>query len=186
MWYLYASRIERLHPMNCGFWSVRRRRDRRAGLQQEALVPFWWNRTKVVAARLWKMVQLFFQLEDVWLRSRPKSDMEEALLAQIAKSNKNIRDWRDLKARELATFYSRLHVEMPHIKVPSVVALWFRIRNPFAGAFTRRYVQRIWQRWYLHLWNPLKWVEVWLFEWVNGFRFVSQLLDDGNEPERTM
>jgi hypothetical protein len=186
MWYLYASRIERLHPMNCGFWSVRRRDDRRAGLPQEALVPFWWNRIKVLSVRLWKMVELVFQLEDVWLRSRPKSDIEEALHAQMAKSNKDIHDWRDLRAKELATFYSRLHVEMPHIKVPSVVALWFRIRNPFMGAFTRRYAQRIWQRWYLYIWNPLKWVEVWLFEWVNGFRFVSQLLDDGNESERTI
>jgi hypothetical protein len=149
-------------------------------------VPFWWNRAKVLAVRVRKMVDLFFQLEEAWLRSRPKSEIEEALHAAIAKSNKDIRDWRDLRAKELATFYSRLHVEMPHVKVPSVVALWFRIRNPFAGAFTRRYAQRIWERWYLHFWNPLKWIEVWLFEWVNGFRFVSQLLDDRNEPERTI
>ena len=59
-WYLYASRIERLHPMNCGFWTVRRRNDRRAGLPQEAFVPFWLSRTKVLALRLWGMVKLFF------------------------------------------------------------------------------------------------------------------------------
>jgi radical SAM superfamily enzyme YgiQ (UPF0313 family) len=185
-WYLYASRIERLHPMNSGFWSVRRRDDRREGLPHETLLPFWWNRAKVLVVRLRKMVSLFFQLEEVWLRSRPRSDIEEALHAQIAKSNKEIGDWRDLKAKELAAFYMRLHIEMPQVRVPSVVSLWFRIRNPFAGAFTRRYAQRIWERWYLHLWNPLKWIEVWLFEWVNGFRFLSQLLDDGHEAERSV
>lgn len=185
-WYLYASRIERLHPMNCGFWSVRRRNDRRTGLPQEALLPFWWKRLRVLSGRLWGIGRLFFQLEEVWLRSRPKSDIEEALHAIIAKSNKDIRDWRDLKAKELAAFYSKLQVEMPHIKVPSVVSLWFRIRNPFVGAFTRRYAQRIWERWYLYVWNPLKWIEVWVFEWVNGFRFLSQLLGEHNEPERTI
>lgn len=185
-WYLYASRIERLHPMNCGFWSVRRRNDRRMGLPREALVPFWWSRLKVLTRRLRGIAGLFFQLEEVWLRSRPKSDIEEALHTILVKSNKDIRDWRDLKAKELATFYSRLHVEMPHIKVPSVVALWFRIRNPFVASFTRVYAQRIWEQWYLHLWNPLKWIEVWLFEWVNGFRFLSQLFGDRKEPERTI
>jgi hypothetical protein len=185
-WYLYASRIERLHPMNCGFWSVRRRGDRRGGLPQEALLPFWWGRLKAIAKRVRGMANLFFQLEEVWLRSRPKSEIEEALYAQIAKSNRDIRDWRELRAKELATFYSKLNVEMPHIKVPSVVTLWFRKRNPFAGAFTRKYAQRIWERWYLYLWNPLKWIEVWLFEWVNGFRFLTQLLNDGNERDRTI
>jgi hypothetical protein len=149
-------------------------------------VPFWLSRTRVITLRLWKMIGLFFQLEEVWLRSRPKSDIEEALHTLIVKSNKDIGDWRELRAKELATFYSKLHNEMPHVKVPSVVGLWFMIRNPFVGSFTRRYAQRIWERWYHYLWNPLKWIEVCLFEWVNGFRFLSQLLDDRNEPERTI
>ena len=38
--YLYASRIERLHPMNCGFWTVRHQGDRRSGLPREGLLPF--------------------------------------------------------------------------------------------------------------------------------------------------
>jgi len=184
MWYLYSSRIERLHPMNCGFWTVRRRNDRRSGFPQEAFVPFWWNRLKVLSFRLGGMVKLFLQLEDVWLRSRPKSNVEEALHDIISKTKQDIIDWRDLSTKELASFYTKLSIEMPEIKVPSVVRLWFKKRNPFAGAFTRLYVQRIWQRWYLYIWNPFKWIEVWLFEWVHGFRFLHHLLggDSVHEP----
>jgi radical SAM superfamily enzyme YgiQ (UPF0313 family) len=178
MWYLYSSRIERLHPMNCGFWSVRRRNDRRAGLPQEAFVPFWLNRTSVLASRIWSMVELFFQLEEVWLRSRQKSRIEEALHESISKTKQDIIDWRDLSTKELAAFYAKLALEMPEIKVPSLVRLWFKKRNPFADAFTRSYVQRVWHRWYLYVWNPLKWVEVWLFESVNGFRFLFHLLSE--------
>ena len=119
MWYLYASRIERLHPMNCGFWSVRRRTDRRSGLPQEALLPFWWGQFKTIAIRLWRIAGLFFQLEEVWLRSRPTSELEEALEESIAKTRQGMDDWRDLKAKELVAVYERLHVDMPQVKVPS-------------------------------------------------------------------
>jgi hypothetical protein len=182
-WYLYSSRIEGLNPMNCGFWSVRRRSERREGFPKEALVPFWFNRAKTVTLRVWGIVRLFFQLEEVWLRSRERSRIEELLHDLVSKTKQDIVDWRDLSTKELAAFYAKLAVEMPEIKVPSRVRLWFRKRNPFAGAFTRLYVDRIWRRWYLYLWNPLKWVEVWLFECVHGFRFLSHLLYGEMEEE---
>ena len=185
MWYLYSSRIERLHPMNCGFWTVRRRNDRRSGFQQEALVPFLWNRLRVITIRLGAMAKLFFQFEEVWLRSRSKSKIEEGLFELIERTKQGVMDWRDVKEKELVAFYKKLQVEIPEIKVPSIIRLWFRKRNPFVSAFSRMYIQRIWRRWYLYLWNPLKWIEVWLFEWVNGLRFLFHLLGSGPIKERT-
>jgi hypothetical protein len=182
-WYLYSSRVEGLNPMNCGFWTIRRRNERRSGLPQEAFVPFWLNRTKVLTLRVWGIVKLFFQLEEVWLRSRQKSGVEEALHELVSKTKQDILDWRDLSTKELAAFYRKLSVEMPEIKVPSRVRLWLRKRNSFAGAFTRVYVDRIWRKWYLYFWNPLKWVEVWMFECVHGFRFLTYLLYGEMEKE---
>jgi radical SAM superfamily enzyme YgiQ (UPF0313 family) len=177
--YLYASRIERLHPMNCGFWTVRHRNDRRPGFRREGLVPFMWNRSRTIIARLWGLGKLFIELEEVWLRSRPRSSVEEALSALIMAKRKGVIDWRDLKARELASLYRRVRDDMPGVHVPSVLRLWFRKHNPFAGAYTRSSVQRVWRHWYRYVWNPLKWIEVWLFEWVNGVRFLTRLLDEG-------
>jgi radical SAM superfamily enzyme YgiQ (UPF0313 family) len=184
-WYLYSSRIERLHPMNCGFWTVRRRNDRRAGYQQEAFVPFWWNRLIVITLRLLAMIKLFFQLEEVWLRTRPKGRIEDGLFELILKTKQGVLDWRDVKGKELIAFYKKLQSEIPEVKVPSVVRLWFRKRNPFASAFTRSYAHRIWQKWYLYLWNPLKWVELWLFEGVNGLRFFIHLFGAGPLKEQS-
>ena len=177
--YLYASRIERLHPMNCGFWTVRHRADRRSGLSREGIIPFWWNWLTSIGMRLWGIVKLFFQLEEVWLRSRPKSKLEEGLHDLVIRTRTDVIDWRDLKARELVVLYRKLCDEMPEVKVPSVVRLWLKKRNPFAVAFTRSYVERVWRQWYRHVWNPLKWVEVWLFEWANGIRFLNHLLVEG-------
>ncbi|HLF20628.1 MAG TPA: radical SAM protein [Bacteroidota bacterium] len=178
-WYLSASTIERLHPMNCGFWTVRHRDDRRPGFPHEAFLPFWWGRFRHALSRIRGIISLFFQLEEVWLRSRPKTKVEEALLEQITKTKQDIIDWRDIKAKELVDLYRRLHDEMPEVKIPSAVGLWFKKQNPIAGVYTRSHFQRIWKRWYLHFWNPLKWAEVWLFESVNGLRFLRYFLAEG-------
>ena len=177
--YLYASRIERLHPMNCGFWTVRHRDDRRPGFPRQGFVPFWWSRFVTMNTRLWGIGKLFFQLEEVWLRSRPKSMVEEALHELVVRTRNDVLDWRDLKAGELVLLYRKLRDDMPEIEVPSVVQLWIKKHNPFADAYTRSYVQKAWRRWYVHAWNPLKWAEVWLFEWTNGIRFLTHLLVEG-------
>jgi radical SAM superfamily enzyme YgiQ (UPF0313 family) len=177
--YLYASTIERLHPMNCGFWTLRKRNDRRPGFAREGFIPFWWNQARSVVSRAHGIVRLFFQLEEVWLRSRPKSHIEEALQELIAKTRQDMTDWRALKTRELVALYEKLHAEMPEVKVPSAVSLWFKKRNPFASAYTRAYAERIWRQWYLHVWNPFKWIEVWVFEWFHGLRFLTHLLVEG-------
>jgi hypothetical protein len=132
-----------------------------------------------MTARLVGIVKLFFQLEEVWLRSRPKTRTEEALQEMITRTKQEIVDWRDIRGRELVELYRKLQEEMPEVKVPSVVTLWFRKRNPFAGSYTRAHVQRVWKRWYAHAWNPLKWVEMWIFEFVNGARFLTHLLNEG-------
>lgn len=177
--YLYASKVEGLHPMNCGFWTLRDRKDRRSGLPHEGFVPFWWNRIRTINDRLWGITKLFFQLEEVWLRSRPKSTVEDALHDLLVKTRKDVVDWRDLKVRELAGLYRKLRDEMPEVRVPSVAGLWLKKHNPLAGSYTRAHVERVWRQWYLHVWNPLKWVEVWIFEWVNGVRFLTHLLIEG-------
>lgn len=177
--YLYASKIEGLHPMNCGFWTVRHRDDRRSGFPREGLLPFWWNRLRTINGRLRGIVRLFLQLEEVWLRSRPKSRVEDALHDLIVRTRNDVIDWRDLKARELVVLYRKLSDDMPDLSVPSVVHLWFKKHNPFAVAYTRSHVQRVWRQWYLHAWNPLAWAEVWLFEWTNGVRFLTHLLVEG-------
>lgn len=178
-WYLYASRIEGLHPMNCGFWTVRHRSDRRPGFARESLLEFAAGSVKRAVARTWGLFQLFLELEEVWLRSRPKSKTEELIQEQFARTKQGVADWRDLKVRELLALYERLHDEMPEVKIPSGISLWLKKRNPFAGAFSRQHVQRTWREWYRHVWNPLKWIEVWMFEAINGVRFLRHLLIEG-------
>ncbi len=177
--YLYASRIERLHPMNCGFWTRRYRKDRRSGCAREGILPFWWQQCGSVFGRLWGIVKLFFQLEEVWLQSRPRSRVEDALQELIGTTRQEITDWRTLKAQELVTMYWKLRQQMPEVEIPSVLRLWIRKHNPFVLSYTRAYARRIWQKWYRHIWNPVVWVEVWLFEWVNGVRFLTLLLVKG-------
>lgn len=184
--YLYASRIERLHPMNCGFWTVRYRHDRRSGFPRESFVTFWWNQIRGTIHRLRGLLQLFLQFEEVWLQSRPRSRVEEALHDLIAQTKLDILDskrqavdWRVLKASELHGYYKRLQRQMPEIHVPMTLTLWLRKHNPFVSSYSRAYFRQIEKRWYVHFWNPLIWVEVCIFEWFQGIRFLRHLLVEG-------
>ncbi len=181
MWYLSAWNIEHMHPMSCGFWTVRHRHDRRAGLPIESFIPFWLGEAKRAAVRIVGIVKLYLQFQEVWLRSRPKTKAEEALQELIAKTKGDIVDWRDIKTKELVTLYQKLRDDIPDVKIPSTLGLWLKKHNPLVSSFSRAYVARTWRQWYLHIWNPLKWIEVWLFEWFNGLRFVSHLLSEGRQ-----
>jgi radical SAM superfamily enzyme YgiQ (UPF0313 family) len=178
-WYLYASRVERLHPMNCGFWTLRYRDDRRPGFQKEAFVPFWWGRFLFASERLRGIIGLYFQLQEAWLRSRPKSRTEEALIELIVTAKNGIVDWRSLRAKELVGYYKKLQNEIPEINIPSIPMLWLMKKNPFHRVYTRSYFHNIWLQWYKHVWNPVKWFEVCMFEFVNGFRFITDFVSVG-------
>jgi hypothetical protein len=178
-WCLSASRIERLHPMNCGFWTVRYRNDRRPGFPKEAFLPFWWGRFRSALRRVRSIVELYFQLQEVWLRSRPKSKTEEALFELIATTKKEIVDWRALRTKELISYYRKLQNKIPEIRIPSIPVAWLMKRNPFQGVYTRSYFQSIWRHWYKHVWNPVKWFEVWVFEVVHGVQFINDFFNIG-------
>ena len=182
-WYLYASRIERLHPMNCGFWTVRYRNDRRPGFPKEALVPFWWRRLVFNGKRLRGIIGLYFQLQEVWLRSRPKSATEEALLELIAAAKKDVVDWRELKAKELIGYYRKLQQRAPDMKIPTIPMVWLMKKNPVKLVYTRSYFHRIWRQWYKHAWNPVKWFEACTFELVNGVRFFIDFTRKEKTPQ---
>lgn len=182
-WYLYASRIERLHPMNCGFWTVRYRDDRRPGFPKEALVPFWWGRFLSAARRLRGILGLYVQLQEAWLRSRPKSRTEEALFEMITSAKNDVVDWRDLRAKELIGFYRKLQHKIPEIHVPSLPRMWLMKKNPVKRVYTRSYFQNIWRNWYKHVWNPVKWVEVCTFEIVSAVRFFIDFTNKERTPQ---
>jgi radical SAM superfamily enzyme YgiQ (UPF0313 family) len=182
-WYIYASRIERLHPMNCGFWTVRYRHDRRPGFPKESFTPFWWGRFTTAVRRMRGIVGIYLQLQEVWLRSRPKGKTEEALLELIASTKKDIVDWRDLKAKELVGYYKKLQNDIPEIKIPSIPTMWLKKKNPFKGVYTRSYFHGIWKQWYKHVWNPVKWLEVTSFEFVNGIRFLTNFAKIGRRSK---
>ena len=182
-WYVYTSRVERLHPMNCGFWTLRYRHDRRPGFPKEAFIPFWWGRFASSLQKVKGIVGIYLQLQEVWLRSRPKSHTEEALIELIATTKKDIVDWRDLKAKELVGYYKKLQQEIPEIKIPSIPTLWLKKKNPFKFVYTRSYFHGVWKQWYKHVWNPVKWFEVWTFEFVNGARFLKHFAKIGKESK---
>ncbi len=179
-WYLYAPLVEGLHPMNCGFWRIRSRRDRRPGMPRESLPVFLVREALDLLRRGRVLMRLLRQFEEVWLRSRPKSRLEEELEALLAKTKQDVVDWQGVRTRELVAFYRELAEKVPELRTLNTTRLsvWLRKHNPFIAS-SRAHVDRIWREWYRHVLNPLRWVEVWVFEATLAVRFLSSFLQFG-------
>jgi Radical SAM superfamily len=53
-WFIGSIRIERIHPLECGFVRLKRRRDRRSGMPIESPLTFY---PRYLSATLWKQVR---------------------------------------------------------------------------------------------------------------------------------
>lgn len=77
LWYTYSTRVERTHPMICGFFRVKHRRDRRPGFSVE---PFWTHarrRMRETARWLRLVGRLYFEMQEVWLATRGRAQFQE-------------------------------------------------------------------------------------------------------------
>ncbi len=135
------------------------------------------------ARRVGGIMGLYFQLQEVWLRSRPKSRTEEALLDLISAAKQDVIDWRELKAKEIVGYYGKLQQRVPEMPVPTIPMVWLMKKNPVKRVYTRAYFQNIWRNWYRHIWNPVKWAEVCTFEVVNAIRFFVDFTRKEKAPQ---
>lgn len=79
MWYKYAALIQGAHPMVCGFVPLKDRTDRRPGF---AIDPWWVHIRKRAGEALRSVrecVKLFFELQEVWLATRGRTQIQSNL-----------------------------------------------------------------------------------------------------------
>ncbi|MBE7558333.1 radical SAM protein [bacterium] len=81
VWYKYAALIEREHPMICGFFSLKDRKQRRPGYPVESVWRHYRRRVPEVLRIVGGMFRLYFEMQEVWLatrgRARIASNLEE-------------------------------------------------------------------------------------------------------------
>lgn len=156
IWYKNAVEVEGGHPMLHGFVRLKSRRERRPGWPLESRWAFCKRRLRDVwrYARLWPKLAL--EMEEVWLQTRQRSELEQRVVEELKKIPSSARGWRAVRVAELQRAYRRAAAALrrkmpqaswPSLGVPSAFRLWLRRWNPYACSltWTRRSLRRFWQ-----------------------------------------
>ena len=145
IWYKNALMVEEGHPMIHGFFRMRDRLQRRPGTPIQT--PWQHLRRRVADlrryARLW--TQLVFEMEELWLQTRRRSELEQGVIEELHRRSANMKQWRALRLTELQRAY-RLAAGS-RAAIPSLVRLWIRKRNCFSQSLTysRQHLHRFWR-----------------------------------------
>jgi hypothetical protein len=105
--------------------------------------------------RLWGALAL--EMEELWLQTRPRSDLEQLVVKELQRRHAHARQWRDLRLAELEQAYRRAAVllrkaaprtaPLPRMTIPSRARLWIRRWNVFSHSLTdsRQVFARFWR-----------------------------------------
>jgi radical SAM superfamily enzyme YgiQ (UPF0313 family) len=110
-WYKNAALIEKEHPMVAGFFRLKDRRARRPGFAVDPLPVHLWKRTKEVVQLFIAWAKFVKEMEEVWLRTRKKSETEERWIEEIQRVQGEI--WQALKIAEWRKAYDNARAALP-------------------------------------------------------------------------
>jgi radical SAM superfamily enzyme YgiQ (UPF0313 family) len=125
-WYKHAVVNEGSHPMLTGIFRLKDRTTRRALFPREGRLRHALRRTRELARYLAGFVRLALEMEEVWLATRPRSEVEKRVMEELARMGVGLK--RGLRIADLQAAYQRVKAQLPSLEVPSRVQLaWARI-----------------------------------------------------------
>jgi hypothetical protein len=160
IWYKNSIQTEQRHPMMCGFFRLKGRKSRRPGYEIESRREYYWQRAKEVKTHLGSMIRLLFEMEEVWLQTRHRSEAEQRVVEELSK----LRDaYGRLKLADLQTAYLKAKSNFPSLRVPSKVQLFWTKWSPLVAPnnvlYTREDLKTFWgsvsERWSERKWFRL-------------------------------
>ncbi len=106
LWYKSAALIEGEHPMIAGFFRLKDRRSRRPGFAVDPWPVHAWKRLRELVAWIGAWVRLLKEMQEVWIATRPRSERERLVLAEMERLQAEI--WQALKVPEWRAAYAEL------------------------------------------------------------------------------
>lgn len=146
-WYRHAIVNEGAHPMLTGIFRLKDRASRRPCFPREGRLAHVARRVREIANYLAGVARLALEMEEVWLATRPRSEIEERVLEEAAKMGASLR--RGLRVEDLWAAYRRVKTSLPAVEVPSRLRLaWEAISLWHVGRVraTRRDLTKFWLR----------------------------------------
>ncbi len=157
IWYKNSIQTEERHPMMCGFFRLKGRKNRRPGYGIALRREYYWQRAKEVRAHLSSMVRLLFEMEELWLQTRHRSEAEQRVMEELSKLREA---YGRLRLSDLQAAYQKAKSDFPSLRVPSKMQLfwtkWYPLLAPSKVLYTRADLETFWsgvrQRWAERRW----------------------------------
>ncbi|MEW5974235.1 MAG: radical SAM protein [Acidobacteriota bacterium] len=146
LWYKHSALLERRHPMMAGFIRRKSRRTVRPGMATPGWWAFWAMRVAELRDYGKGLVRLLWEMQELWLQTRPRSPAEQALLEEMQRIYVSVQ--RRLTVAELQMACKQARSHLPALKVPSRVSLYWQKWGLFCSKrwlFTRADIDRNWR-----------------------------------------
>ncbi len=157
IWYKNSIATEGRHPMMCGFFRLKGRKHRRPGYAVLSRRAYAIARAREIRAHLAGMIRLLFEMEELWLQTRPRSEAEQRVIEELCKIR--AATYGRLKLADVQRAYRQAKAYFPSLRVPSKLSLlWIRYYPSLASdkVLTRADLDCFWstvrQRWAQRRW----------------------------------
>ncbi len=146
-WYRHSVVNEAAHPMLTGIFRLKDRTSRRPGFTRQGRVAHFARRVREISRYLVGVARLALEMEEVWLATRPRSEIEKRVLEETARVAAGLR--RGVRIEDLRVAYRKVKAGLPTVEVPSRLQLaWQRVSLWHVGRLraTRRDLTKFWLR----------------------------------------
>jgi len=156
LWYKNSVMTEGRHPMMCGFFRLKGRKNRRPGYPILSRWAYYTSRAKEIRAHLAGMFRILIEMEELWLQTRHPSEAEQRVVEELAKI---CAAYGRLSVADLQSAFKRTKDYFPVLDVPSKLQLFWVKWGPLLvpnKVYTRADLAQFWsgvkQRWVERSW----------------------------------
>ena len=151
LWYKNSIENEKRHPMMCGFFRLKGRKNRRPGFPIVSRWEYFRQRSKEIRSYFASIGRLLLEMEELWLQTRHPSEAERRVVEELTKIRAA---YGRLKLADIQTAYKQAKLHFPSLRVPSKIHLFWAKWSPLLAqnkVYTRGDLAAFWgsvrQRW---------------------------------------
>ncbi len=173
-WYKNSILTEDRHPMMCGFFRLKGRKNVRPGYPVLSRRKYYAERAREIVRHLKSMRRILLEMEELWLQTRNPSEAEQRVLEELEKIR--VACGR-IKVSDLQTAFRRAKDCFPALLVPSKLQLFWTKWSPLLASskvYTRADLDQFWRN--VHeKWADRSWLRIPLLRVVGSVFRDAQL-----------
>ena len=159
IWYKNSIVTEGRHPMMCGFFRLKGRKQRRPGYPILSPWQYYRARAREIRGHLSSMLHLLFEMEELWLQTRHPSEAEQRVSEELGKIRAAC---GRLKVADFQVAFKRAQSHFPALHVPSKLQLFRAKWSPLLApdkVYTRADIASFWDDVKLR-WRERRWFQI--------------------------